>query len=77
MTGPGEAAFRFAAAWLIGCGLGIWYECLRPLRPRFTALADGLFLLGLLAGWLRLGFGIWTADDLEPAKAMWADAPQL
>ena len=25
----------------------------------------------------RLGFGIWTADDLEPAKAMWADAPQL
>ncbi|MBQ3091289.1 MAG: GNAT family N-acetyltransferase [Clostridia bacterium] len=24
----------------------------------------------------RLGFGIWTADDLEPAKALWGD-PQV
>ena len=63
MTAPGEAAHHFAAAWLIGCLVGIWYEFLRPLRPRFTALSDGLFLLGLLAGWLRLGFGVICWQD--------------
>ena len=62
MTGPGEAAYRFAAAWLIGCIVGIWYEFLRPLRPRFTGISDGIFLLGLLAGWLQLGFGICRGD---------------
>ena len=52
MTAPELAAQRFGAALIIGMLLGLGYEFLRPLRPRFTALADGVFLV--LAVWLWL-----------------------
>ena len=57
MTAPALAAQRFGSACLLGVGLGIWYGFLRPLRPRRTALSDGLFLAGAAWAWLELGFG--------------------
>ncbi len=62
MTPPGLAAWRFAIACLYGIGLGVIYSFLRPLRPKRTALADGLFLLFLLFAWLQLGFRICRGD---------------
>ncbi|MBO5130565.1 MAG: spore cortex biosynthesis protein YabQ [Oscillospiraceae bacterium] len=62
MTAPALAAERFALACLLGLGLGAVYELLRPLRPRFTALADGLFLLAATAIWLHLSFAICGGD---------------
>jgi hypothetical protein len=62
MTPPALAAWRFAAACLYGTGLGVIYSFLRPLRPKRTALADGLFLLAFLFAWLELGFRICKGD---------------
>ena len=42
MTAVAVSAGQAAAALLMGMGLGMVYELLRPLRPRFTALSDGL-----------------------------------
>ena len=65
MTAPAVAAGRFGAACLLGLVLGLWYGFLRPLRPRWTALSDLLFLLGVLPVWVYLGFGI-CGGDLRP-----------
>ena len=62
MTSPALALYRFAGAWLLGCGLGLWYEFLRPLRPRFTGASDLLFLAAAFWAWLQLGFGICQGD---------------
>ena len=62
MTGPAETAVRFVQACLLGGGLGLVYGFLRPLRPRFTALADGIFLIAMLWVWLYLGFAICRGD---------------
>lgn len=62
MTAPELAAGRFSAACLLGLGLGAWYGFLRPLRPKWTVLADGLFLLGLYWAWLYLGFALCGGD---------------
>ena len=62
MIAPTLAAGRFCAACLIGMVLGLWYDFLRPLRPRLTALTDLLFLTGLWIGWLYLGFAICRGD---------------
>ena len=62
MTAVAVSAGRFAAAWLIGMGLGFIYELLRPLRPRLTALSDGVFTCCLLYAWLHLAFGICGGD---------------
>ena len=62
MTPPVQAAYRFAAACLLGLGLGAWYDFLRGLRPRHTLLSDGVFLLGCLWAWVYLGFGICGGD---------------
>lgn len=62
MTAPALAASRFAAACLMGLGLGVLYGFLRPLRPRRTALADGIFLAALVWVWLQLSFGICRGD---------------
>ena len=62
MTAPETAAARFAAAFLMGLGLGVWYGFLRPLRPKHTVLADSLFVLGVLWAWLHLGFGVCGGD---------------
>lgn len=65
MTAPAVAAGRFGAACLLGLALGLWYGFLRPLRPRWTALSDLLFLLGVFPVWVYLGFGI-CGGDLRP-----------
>lgn len=62
MMPPALAAWRFAIACLYGNLLGVVYSFLRPLRPKRTALADGLFLLALLFAWLQLGFRICRGD---------------
>ena len=62
MTTPALAASRFAAACLLGLGLGLWYEFLRPLRPRHTNLSDLLFLPGAFWAWLYLSFGVCGGD---------------
>ena len=62
MTPPGLAAWRFAIACLYGVGLGVIYSFLRPLRPKRTILADGLFLLSVLLAWLQLGFEVCRGD---------------
>lgn len=62
MTAPAVAALRFALACGLGLGLGVVYSFLRPLRPRLTHLADGIFVLCLLSAWVYLGFGICGGD---------------
>ena len=52
MTPPALALQRFGAACLLGVGLGLWYDFLRPLRPRNTALSDLVFLA--VTGWVWL-----------------------
>ena len=69
MTAVAVSAGQFAAALLMGLGLGAAYELLRPLRPRFTFFSDGLFDFGEGYGG---GFGpfagsceIFTEKNLE------------
>ncbi len=62
MTPPALAARQFLASCLLGCVLGCFYGFLRPLRPRHTVLADGLFLLAALWGLTCLDFGICGGD---------------
>ena len=62
MTAPAVAAGRFGAACLLGLVLGLWYGFLRPLRPKWTALSDLLFLLGVFSVWVYLSFGICGGD---------------
>ena len=52
MIPPALAARWFAAALALGAGLGLFYEFLRPLRPRFTGLGDLLFLSGAFPVWI-------------------------
>ena len=59
---PTAAAGRFGVACLLGAGLGLLYGFLRPLRPRRTTLADGLFLLAAAWSWLYLTFGLCGGD---------------
>ena len=62
MTAPALAARCFGLACLLGVASGLVYGFLRPLRPRFTLLADGIFLLVLFRLWLHLAFGICGGD---------------
>ena len=62
MTAPALAAARFLSACVLGLGLGLLYDFLRPLRPRYTTLSDLLFLLGTFLAWLVLGFGVCGGD---------------
>ena len=59
---PALTAARFLSAAGVGLLLGLWYGFLRPLRPRFTALADGAFLLGAFRSWLEVAFRICGGD---------------
>ena len=62
MTTPALAAGRFGIACLLGGMLGVLYSFLRPLRPKGTTLADGIFLLALFYAWLQLGFRVCQGD---------------
>lgn len=62
MTVPEIGAARFGIAVVAGMALGLFYGFLRPLRPKYTALADGIFLLGLYWGWVWWAFGVCEAD---------------
>ena len=62
MTVPALAAERFLRCLAVGLALGCCYGALRPLRHRATALADGIFGVLLLWGWVFCGFGICGGD---------------
>ena len=68
MTDPLTSAYRFAIACLLGCGLGLWYGFLRPLRLRHPHISDLLFLPGAVYAWLLLGFQI-CRGDLRPGPS--------
>lgn len=57
---PAVAAGRFAGSLALGCGLGLWYALVRPLRPR--ALGEVLFVLALAAAWAELAFRVCQGD---------------
>ena len=64
-------ALFLALALVLGMAGGIWYGFLRPLRPRFTTVADLIFLVLALAGWIYVGFGICQADlGISPTAGM-------
>ena len=62
MTAVAVSAGQFAAAWLMGMGLGAVYELLRPLRPRLTLFSDVVFVGVMLYAWVQLSFGICGGD---------------
>ncbi len=62
MISPEAALGRLLWAVLFGSCLGLVYGFLRPLRPKFTTLADSLFLLCLAFFWLQLSFAICQGD---------------
>ena len=62
MISPALAWGHFLAACLLGVGLGLVYDFLRPLRPRFTALSDVVFLAVLGYTLIYLFFGVCAGD---------------
>lgn len=62
MITPAEALQRWLIAFAFGCGLGVYYGFLRPLRPRHTHLSDFLFLIGAFWAWLQVSFGVCQGD---------------
>ena len=62
MTAPALAAHRFVCCCLLGAALGVYYEFLRPLRPRYTLAADTLFLMGCVWVWLIMSFRVCRGD---------------
>jgi hypothetical protein len=60
MTEPAVSAMRFGIGLLLGCGLGLGFDFLRPVRPRF--FGDLIFcgLMGLV--WLYFSFGVCQCD---------------
>lgn len=62
MISPALAWGHFLTACLLGAGLGLVYNFLRPLRPRFTALSDLLFLGVLGYTLVYLFFGVCAGD---------------
>ncbi len=62
MTAPALAAHRFVCCCLLGAALGVYYEFLRPLRPRHTLAADALFLTGCVWVWLIMSFRVYRGD---------------
>lgn len=59
---PETAAYRLVCALALGAALGLLYGFLRPLRPKHTVLADGLFLLGVFWVWLYYNFALCGGD---------------
>ena len=62
MNAPSIAAVRFLTACGYGVVLGLLYGILRPLRPKHTTFADGVFVTAAAWAWLKLSFGICQGD---------------
>lgn len=62
MTAPAVAARRLLISFLLGAGLGLGYDFLRPFRHRFPKLGDLLFLAAAFQGWLQLCFRFCRGD---------------
>ena len=58
MIAPAELVRRFFLSGGVGILLGLFYDFLRPLRPRLTQLCDLIFVLSALLGWVYVSFGI-------------------
>ena len=67
MNPPAEAAWRFLPALLLGCGLGLLFGFLRPLKRRF--FPDLLFFAATMWAWVLLSFGI-CLGDLRPVYTL-------
>ena len=67
MNPPAEAAWRFLPALLLGCGLGLLFGFLRPLKRRF--FPDLLFFAATMWAWVFLSFGI-CLGDLRPVYTL-------
>ena len=59
---PEIAAYRLGCAAVLGAALGLFYGFLRPLRPRHTLLADGVFLLAAIWAWVYHSFAVCAGD---------------
>ena len=62
MMTPAVAATRFGIGLLLGAGLGVVYGFLRPLRLKWTHLADLMFVIVLFWAWLYLSFAVCRGD---------------
>ena len=62
MTTPALSLLRFWQGLLTGAVLGGCYGFLRPLRPKYTTLADSIFVLAALYGWIFLQFRLCGGD---------------
>lgn len=62
MMPPAVAAGRFATAFVLGLGLGLFYGFLRPLRRCRNWPADLIFLGGLFQAWLWHSFSLCRGD---------------
>lgn len=62
MTAPTTDLHRVLLGLALGYGLGAVYCFLRPLRPKYTALSDLLFLPPAFYVWLYHSFAVCQAD---------------
>ena len=62
MMPPTLAAARFAAAVLLGLGLGVFFDFFRPPKRRHDWPWDLLFVLWLLYCWVYHSFAICRGD---------------
>ena len=69
MTPPALLFSRFLTACLLGVGLGILYDLLLCLPRALRHLADALFITGLFAFGIYLGFGV-CGGDLRPVYSV-------
>lgn len=62
MTVPASAALRVLWGLAVGVMLGVGYDFLRPLRRRYHAPADVVFVLAAVWAWIWYSFKICAGD---------------
>ena len=62
MTVPSDAALRVLWGLWVGAFLGLCYDFLRPLRRRYNAPADAVFVVIALMAWVWYSFQICLGD---------------
>lgn len=65
MSSPTIVFSQFLTACLLGVGLGVFYDLTASLPRVLRHLGDGIFILGLFACGIYLGFGV-CDGDLRP-----------